>query len=55
LKVTDMAQFLPAAKFALQLLVCAKSPVVAMLAILSEAFPELKRVTGFAELVVPIA
>ena len=54
LKVTDIEQFLPAAKFALQLLVCAKSPVVAMLAILSAAFPVLDKVTGFAELVVPI-
>jgi hypothetical protein len=54
-KVTDMVQFLPAAKVALQLLVQAKSPVVVMLAILSEALPVLLRMTGIAELVVPAA
>jgi hypothetical protein len=53
LKVIDMVQFLPAAKVALQLLVCAKSPAVVMLAILSVALPVLVRVTGFAGLVVP--
>jgi hypothetical protein len=53
LKVTDIVQFLPGERFDLQLLVCAKSPKVAMLAILSEAFPVFDRVTCFAELVVP--
>lgn len=53
LKVTDIVQFLPGARLDLQLLVCAKSPVVAMLATLSVAFPVFDRVTDFAGLVVP--
>ena len=54
-KVTEMVQLFPAANVALQLLVCAKSPAVAMLAIASGAFPVLLRVTIFAVLVEPTA
>ena len=54
-KVTDMVQLFPAVRVALQLLVCLKSPVVVMPAILSVAFPVLVRLTDFAELVVPTA
>jgi hypothetical protein len=54
-KVTDIAQLLPTAKVALQLLVWAKSPVVVILAISSLAFPVLDRMTGSGELVVPTA
>lgn len=55
LNVTDMLQFLPDPKVALQLLVWAKSPVFVMLAMLSVALPVLVRMTDFAELVVPTA
>jgi len=51
-KVTEIEQLRPAARLAPQLLVCEKSPVVAMLAIMSDAFPVLLSLTDFAELVV---
>lgn len=52
LKVTVTVQLAPAARLVPQVVVRAKSPVVAMLLMVKEAFPVLLRVTGCAALVV---
>src|SRR5580700_2474573 len=54
LKVTRIVQALPAFKDPLQLFVCEKSPLAAMLVRLSVAFPVLESVRLFARLDVPI-
>ena len=53
-KVTEIEHEAPAASDALQPLVCAKSPLVAIPLIVSAAVPLLVRVTVCAALVVPI-
>jgi hypothetical protein len=55
LKVTEIAQFLPALTLVPQVLVWAKGPVVVMLVMVSVAVPVLLRVTFFTALVVPTA
>ena len=52
--VTLIVQLAAAARGEEQLLVCAKSPLVAMLVKVSAALPVLESVTGFAALVVLI-
>jgi hypothetical protein len=53
LKLTEITQLAPVLTAAPQVLVWEKLPPVAMLEIISEAFPVLIRVTGSAALVVP--
>src|SRR5215831_9876641 len=52
-KVTAIAQFAPAARFSPQLLVCANSPEIVMLEIVSVPEPVLLRLTVFGKLAVP--
>ena len=52
-KVTLMVHLAPPARLLPQLFVCAKSPLVVMLVMLSDTVPVLVRVTGLEALVVP--
>jgi hypothetical protein len=53
LKVTEIVQLAPAPTVIPQVLVCEKSPLAAMLEMLSVAVPVLLRLTDCAALVVP--
>lgn len=55
LKVTLMAQCVPAVRLAPQVLVCAKSPLAEIEEMFRVAFPEFVSVTAWLALVVPCA